>query len=206
MIDIITLINPVLLAALGYWIWKLQRRLERREELEDKLREDRMQIYYDVVRPFMTRFKPKTASRWQSGDDSRQEKPDDGKQDDPSRDQEQQMFLASDEYYWSAFRLSLIGSDGVIRAYNDLFQHLYHVKEDGGLRYASLLGTLLLEIRKSMGNEATEIDNWEMLEWLIMEARKLRELDPQTRSSASVGRGRIGFLRRLSSKPPPSRS
>jgi hypothetical protein len=68
----------------------------------------------------------------------------------------------------------------VLRAYNDLFQHLYHGNGDdlGGVRYASLLGTLLLEIRKSAGNEATEIDNWEMLEWLIIEARKLRELDP----------------------------
>jgi len=37
-----------------------------------------------------------------------------------------------------------------------------------------LVGSFLLEIRKSMGNEATELDNWEMLEWFITDARKYR--------------------------------
>ena len=144
----------------------------------------------------MKRFM-RTASRGQPDDDGKQEEPDD--------DDKQKKIFGS-EYYWTAFRLTLIGSDGVIRAYNDLFQHLYHGEEDDGLRYASLLGTLLLEIRRSMGNDETEIDNWDMLEWLIIEARKLRELDPLTRSSASVGRGRIGFLRRWARKPPPQPS
>ena len=39
----------------------------------------------------------------------------------------------------------------------------------------SLLGTFLLEIRKSMGNETTALDNWDMLEWFLKDARRFRE-------------------------------
>jgi len=38
----------------------------------------------------------------------------------------------------------------------------------------SLLGNFLLEIRRSMGNETTKLDNWAMLEWFMTDARKLR--------------------------------
>jgi len=37
------------------------------------------------------------------------------------------------------------------------------------------LGTFLLEIRRSMGNEATKIDNWGMLEWFITDARQYKK-------------------------------
>lgn len=39
-----------------------------------------------------------------------------------------------------------------------------------------LVGNLLLEIRRSMGNDATELDQWSMLEWFITDARKFRAL------------------------------
>ena len=33
-------------------------------------------------------------------------------------------------------------------------------------------GTLLLEIRRSMGNESSKLTNWQMLEWFITDVRK----------------------------------
>ena len=38
----------------------------------------------------------------------------------------------------------------------------------------SLLGDFLLEIRRSMGNESTKLENWDMLEWFMTDARKYR--------------------------------
>jgi hypothetical protein len=38
----------------------------------------------------------------------------------------------------------------------------------------SLLGAFLLEIRRGMGNETTKLDNWDMLEWFLTDARKYR--------------------------------
>jgi len=38
-----------------------------------------------------------------------------------------------------------------------------------------LLAAFLLAIRKSMGNERTSLDRWDMLEWFVTDARKMRE-------------------------------
>ena len=38
----------------------------------------------------------------------------------------------------------------------------------------SLLGALLLEIRRDTGNETTMLDRWQMLEWFVTDARKYR--------------------------------
>lgn len=39
-----------------------------------------------------------------------------------------------------------------------------------------LLGILLLQIRKSMGNETTELDHWQMLEWFMTDVRKIKAM------------------------------
>jgi hypothetical protein len=43
-----------------------------------------------------------------------------------------------------------------------------------GIEIGKLLGSFLLEIRRSMGNEDTDLDNLEMIEWFITDARKYR--------------------------------
>ena len=92
-----------------------------------------------------------------------------------------QMMLTVD-YRMCGFRMSLIGSDGVVRSYSDLMQFFFKLAQLASQttqtldsrEVMSLLGTFLLEIRKSTGNESTELDNWNMLEWFISDARKIR--------------------------------
>jgi hypothetical protein len=91
--------------------------------------------------------------------------------------------MLSLEYRQKAFRLSLVGSDSVVLAYNNLMQYFYQRNDQTQQPPApvdvkemmSLLGRFLLEIRRSMGNEATKLDNWGMLEWFLTDARKYRE-------------------------------
>lgn len=90
--------------------------------------------------------------------------------------------MLSLDYRKVSFKLSLIGSDSVVKSFNELMQHFYNqsngdqIPEPFQLRIMmSLLGAFLLEIRKSMGNETTKIDNWGMLEWFMKDARKMRE-------------------------------
>ena len=47
--------------------------------------------------------------------------------------------------------------------------------EDNLKEMMRLLGIFLLEIRRSMGNEATCLSNWQMLEWFMKDARKWRD-------------------------------
>jgi hypothetical protein len=89
--------------------------------------------------------------------------------------------MLSLEYKETGFRLSLIGSDSVVKAYNNIMQLFFQRADKLGqpaesdvIELMSLLGTLLLEIRRSSGNETTKLDNWDMLEWFLTDARNYR--------------------------------
>ena len=137
--------------------------------LEEKLREDRIVIYYDILEPFIIFFT--TDAAWQS----------DSKNKNKDRNAIATQKLLSLDYRQKGFRLSLMGSDGVVQAYNNLMQYFFQRSSDGvepqepDVRdMLALLGNLLLEIRKSMGNETTRLDNWGMLEWFMTDARRFR--------------------------------
>jgi hypothetical protein len=136
--------------------------------LEDKLRDDRIAVYNGILEPFIILFTSDEA--WQS---------------DPKNKGRDRFHIAgqkmiSPAYRNSGFRLVLMGSDAVVRAYNDLMQFFFErsqqtVPSEADIRQMlALLGTFLLEIRRSMGNEATKLDNWGMLEWFLTDARRLR--------------------------------
>jgi hypothetical protein len=161
--------TPVLVLALTALGWRLRRRLERRMELEDRLREDRIDTYNDILEPFTLLLMSEAA--WQS----------DPKNKGKDRNQIATRQMLSVEYRRKAFKMSLVGADAVVKAYNDLMQFFFRrgdgapmATEEVAKEMMSLLGTLLLEIRRSVGNEATELDNRQMLEWFMTDARKYR--------------------------------
>jgi len=161
--------TPILVLILTAVGWKYRQSIERRIKLEEKLREDRIDIYNAILEPFIILLMSDAA--WQS----------DKKNKNKDKNQIAIDQMLSLDYRKVSFKLSLIGSDDVVRSFNNLMQYFYNQSgnrqnpEAGKLReMMSLLGTFLLEIRKSMGNEATKIDNWGMLEWFLTDARKLK--------------------------------
>ena len=162
--------TPVLMLVLTAIGWNVRTRLQRRHDLEDKLREDRISIYNGILEPFIIMLTSDAA--WRS---------------DPANKNKDKYAIAttkmlSFQYRKTGFRMSLIGSDAVIRAYNELMQYFFQRQGQSAppaeaevKNMMSMLGTLLLEIRRSMGNEATKVDNWEMLEWFLTDARKYRK-------------------------------
>ncbi|MNZ21426.1 hypothetical protein D3C78_384990 [compost metagenome] len=161
--------TPLLLAIFGGIGWRFRTHLERKLELENKLRDHRIEIYNQILEPFIVIFM--TDAAWQM---------------DPKNKGKDKFKIGvaqalSLEYRKQAFRLALVGSDGVVKAYNDLMQSFYNSEDDNSSateekakNMISLVGKLLLEIRKSMGNESTDLDKWSMLEWFISDARKYR--------------------------------
>ncbi|MCY4186265.1 MAG: hypothetical protein OXD45_13265 [Rhodobacteraceae bacterium] len=91
--------------------------------------------------------------------------------------------MQSLEYRKTSFRLALIGSDGVVESHNDLLQYFFNLPDNSEPNQLNegmaLLGKFLLEIRKSLGNEATKITRNGMLEWFIKDARKVMESQEQ---------------------------
>lgn len=173
-IELITAIGaiatPILVLVLGGIGWRIRTSLERRFELEDKLREDRIETYNDILEPFVILFMSDAA--WKT----------DPKNKGRDKNLIAQQKLLSLEYRRKAFKMSLVGSEAVVTTYNNLMQYFFQrgdkadqpVTESEVKEMMSLVGKFLLEIRKSMGNETTRLDHWQMLEWFITDARRFR--------------------------------
>ena len=155
---------PVAVAIVGWMVLRWQRERERREALYDNLRTERVEIYNTILEPFILLFISEAS--WNA---------------DPSRKGKEKRVLVeksmfSTNYRKNAFLLMIVGTDQVARAYKDLMQSVFRVA-DGQMSPAqvsqvmALLGQLLLAIRRSAGNEATELDHIEMLEAFITDIR-----------------------------------
>ena len=146
--------------------WRLRQSIERRRDLENKLHADRIDTYNKVLEPFIILLMSDTALEH------------DPKHKGKSKNDFAMAKMMSLEYRNTGFKLSLVGSDAVVTAYNNLFQFIFEQGSDpkhtpDRLKVMlSLLGTFLLEIRKSMGNESSKLTNWQMLEWFITDVRK----------------------------------
>lgn len=161
--------TPILILALTGIGWKYRQVMERKLKLEEQLRDDRIEIYNKILEPFILLLMSETA--WKSDKNN--------KNKDKNELAASQMLTL--EYRKVSFKLSLLGSDAVLTAYNNLMQYFYNRSNDAQKptienlgEIMALLGSFLLEIRRSMGNESTKIDNWGMLEWFITDARKMR--------------------------------
>jgi len=174
-LDYITAIGsvatPLLVLVLSAVGWRVKAGIERRIDLENQLREDRVSIYNKILEPFVILLMSDAA--WAS------DKRNKGK----DKNELATAKMLSLEYREFGFKLSLLGSDPVVKAYNDLMQYFYNIGDKlaadphhNQLReMMRLLGTFLLEIRRSMGNDATTLDCWDMCEWWMSDTRKLRD-------------------------------
>lgn len=176
---IATLVTPVLLICLGGIGWLIQNRIQasqaRQEaqatriiDLEDKLREDRIATYNALLEPFFLLLTSEAAFSL------------DPKYKNKKKDEIAIARMLSVEYRQIAFKLSLVANDTVVRAYNELMQFFYHTEQDSRSieektsHWIALMDTLLLEIRKSMGNQSSELDRWEMIEWFMQDAQQMK--------------------------------
>jgi hypothetical protein len=178
---IATLITPILLLFLGGIGWLIQNRLENSQikqeaqfkriyELEDLMREDRLKTYNLLLEPFFLLFTSESAFSQ------------DKKYKNKDKNELAIERMLSVEYRQVGFKLSLIASDEVVRSYNNLMQFFYHNEDDlrpieeKTSQWIALMAALLLEIRKSMGNETSKLDRWEMIEWFMTDAHKIKLL------------------------------
>ncbi len=178
-----SVLTPILVLLLSGIGWHLKTKLEstrnreqradeRIKELEDKLRADRIDIYNKLLEPFFVLFTTDAAFAK------------DPKYKGQSKDSLSIGKMLTVEYRIVGFKLSLVGDDSVVRAYNKLMQFFYrgeHNAEGDEIlqktsRWIELLSELLLEIRKSMGNHNTSLNNWEMIEWFLTDADNMKKL------------------------------
>jgi hypothetical protein len=162
--------TPMFVALLGGLGWRIRNRIERQIELERKLRDERIAVYNALLEPYIIFFMSDDA--W--------------KADPRNKGKDKAEFgaraLLSIDYKRNAFRLAVFASDGVLRAYNALMQHSYRSvgtpedsKQENLRGMLEKIGALILEIRRSMGNEKTELSSWEMLEWFLTDIDRVKD-------------------------------
>ncbi len=161
----ITLVASV---AIPIVIFVVGNRISETRQLEEKLRDDRIEIYNKILEPFLLIFSTEAVikgtpkyrnEKAKTGIDLATEK------------------LLNLDYQENAFKLNIIGSDEVVKAYNNLMQAYYNSEKldhDGNAKGEHLIkymAVLLLEVRKSLGNPKTKLHALEMLEWKIFDIR-----------------------------------
>lgn len=163
-----TVVTPILILLFAGIGWMVRQTIERKNKLEYDLRSDRIKIYNEVVYPFILMFSNENITSL------------DKKNKNVDFSDMGVKRILTIEYRENIFKMLLFGSDGVVKSYNNLMQHLFHADHNDpnkakentaiGLR---LLGQLLLEIRKSTGNELTNLTNIQMLESIITDIRHI---------------------------------
>jgi hypothetical protein len=128
----------------------IQQKITKLHSIEEKLREDRRKVYFDLLAPFILLFTKGTDQ------------------------QEVTTQMLSKEYRRTSFELTLLGSDEVVKAYGNLMQHTFQAekqkaegKEVDPAIIIKLYTTLLLEIRKDLGNGKTSLKERDMISHTI---------------------------------------
>lgn len=136
--------------------------IEQRRKKDEQLHPDRIEVYNEALEPYIVLLMPE--SEWATAQDSIPEYA------GMSRDEAALARIFSLAHRRNSFKLMLMGTDEVVQAYNDLT--LFHSRPrsapmneeewEAGLK---LFGQLVLAIRRSVGNEVTKLDAWDMLYW-----------------------------------------
>lgn len=149
----IQMLSPSLLMVLGGLItWIIKSRIEELRAVEEKLRETRRDIYSQILEPYIILF----ADLKRSGEDKAI----------PKAIQK----ITSRDYRKTAFNLALFGSDNVVYAYNNLMKHTYKAEQTNQKNPKEMMrlwGNLLLEIRRSLGNKKTKLNEFDMLRSMV---------------------------------------
>ena len=110
--------TPVLVLVLTALGWKARTSIERRIELENQLRDDRIEIYNQILEPFIILLMSEAA--WVSDKGNR------------NIDKNDLVIskMSSLDYRRLGFKLSLMAPDDLVRSYNDLMQYFYNRGEN----------------------------------------------------------------------------
>lgn len=151
----IQILGPTIFIIIGGIIsWIIKSRYEKLIVIEGKLRTERRDIYIHILEPYFTLFS--------------------GEEENKISNALKQ--ITSAKYKKIAFELCLFGSDNVVNAYNNLIQLGYESEKSGerdDKKMIKLFGNFLLEIRKSLGNKKTKLNEADMLQVMIKDIKQI---------------------------------
>ena len=156
--DWFQVLGPTVLVLVGGLVsWYLKDRTEELRSEREKFRRERLSIYTEILEPVLGAFVYQ---------ESQQKK---------ARVIEK---VKTDQYRKKAFELTLYGSDAVVRAWNSFMQYMYTTNETGNFDLKvglEKLGTVLLAVRRDLGNKNTNLEAIELFKWFLRDFDKLQK-------------------------------
>lgn len=148
--SLIQAIIPSLLMIIGGIItWFIKSRSDELRAVQDRLTSERRKIYSEILDPYIRLFSDLEGK---------------GKQ-------VALKTITSYQYKKTAFELSLMGSDNVVSAYNEMMREIFtgnkSPESQNSPRLLLLFARVLLEIRKSLGEKKTKLNDRDMLRSMI---------------------------------------
>ncbi len=153
--ELVENILPTFLVVItGLLTWFLKDKSEKLKFQREKLIEEKRNNYEKILEPIIRIF---------AGITNKNEMAKANKQ------------IQSYEYKKSSFQLMLFGSDNVVIAYNNFFQHLYkNESNQNPTESLKKLGKVILEIRKDLGNDKTILKEFDMLKFMLTDIEKFK--------------------------------
>lgn len=152
------ILTPLAVAFFGYRWSQQSQAAERQAAIDRQMQADRIAVYQELLKPFMVMFMNDIVwKNEQTRNKSYKSK---------TKEQVVQGLMWSENWIATSFRFTLIGSDAAVLAFNQLMDT---ARSQGGApamnpaQLVELFANLLLEIRRSAGNEQTDLENWDML-------------------------------------------
>ena len=142
------MVVPAILGVGGLFGWAIKSRTEELRAAQERLAGERRKLYAALLDPYVKVF---------------------ASTKDPALVKDAEKQLISVDYRRTALEVVLIGDDNVVDAYNVLMQHFFKqgASAEDTFKPMRLYGVLLLAIRKSLGNAATKLDEYDMLTHMI---------------------------------------
>ena len=167
--EAMTILTPILVALFGLVIARQNRNAEKRQAVEQQIQPDRIQVYRDVLEPFLIMFVPEAVwEREQKNNPEFQGK---------TKEEVVEEKMLSTRWVTQSINMSLIGSDAVVSSFVDLMTtaRVSPLQQDTSdtsnndlpVELMRQMAQFLLEIRRSTGNEGTNLRHWDMLRVVV---------------------------------------
>jgi hypothetical protein len=157
--------TPFLLIVVSAILANVSKKQEKVYELQAKLQDDRLRIYNSLLEPFIIAATPEALLS------------NDKRFKGMSPGDAAGKILSTTEYKQLEFKLLLIGSDSVIKAYSEIKKYFFSGKFDGTQEATAhiikLEGNWIVEIRKSVGNEDTKVTYRDTAWYFVKDAEKI---------------------------------
>lgn len=160
----IEIAKTIVIGLVGFFIWRHQHNLERNFKMAENLNKYKIEVYNEIMEPFVILCMSEEA--WLLDPRSNKVKT-------RTKEQTTASIIMSVKYRRLLFQLCMFCSDRAVHIYNGITDSN---REEGSNEPVKLFADLILEIRKSVGNEETALTREDVLTLFVSDRENINAI------------------------------